>query len=43
MKKYPFLLCDWLVPNGDFTECRHEAHRHVARTKFNCGGTECLA
>lgn len=36
MKKYPFLFCGWLAPNGDFTECSHEAHRYVARTQFNC-------
>ena len=36
MKKYPYLFCGWLAPNGDFTECSHEAHRYTARTKFNC-------
>lgn len=35
-KKYPHLFCGWLAPNGDFTECKHEEHRYVAKTLFKC-------
>lgn len=35
-KKYPHLVCGWLAPNGDFTECKYEEHRYIARTLFKC-------
>lgn len=35
-KKYPYLVCGWLAPNGDFTECKWEEHRYVAKTVFKC-------
>ena len=35
-KKYKYLVCGWLAPNGDFTECGHEEHRYIARTLFKC-------
>lgn len=35
-KKYPYLVCGWLAPNGDFTECKYEEHRYIARTLFKC-------
>lgn len=28
-KKYPHLICGWLAPNGDFTECKYEEHRYL--------------
>jgi hypothetical protein len=35
-KKYPYLVCGWLAPNGDFVECKHEEHRYIAKTLFKC-------
>lgn len=35
-KKYPYLVCGWLAPDGKFTECKHEEHRYVAKTVFKC-------
>lgn len=33
-KKYPYLVCGWLAPNGDFVQCGLEEHRYIARTLF---------
>jgi hypothetical protein len=35
-KKYPYLVCGWLAPDGEFTECKWEEHRYVAKTVFKC-------
>lgn len=35
-KQYKYLVCGWLAPDGEFTECGHEEHRYVAKTVFKC-------